>query len=178
MIRCVRERVRELSRKQKRFFAWVSLAGLGLRVLLVVYFPGVVDDSRLYANIAENWLRHGVYGITNSGVIVPTLSRLPGYPAFLAAIFALFGVGNFRAVLLAQALFDLATCFLIADLARRLFSWRAAQAAFVARAQAALKEHEERGGPTLADVQARMQQRATKGAERIRAAVASRARAA
>ena len=131
MIRCVRERVRELSRKQKRFFAWVSLAGLGLRVLLVVYFPGVVDDSRLYANIAENWLRHGVYGITNSGVIVPTLSRLPGYPAFLAAIFALFGVGNFRAVLLAQALFDLATCFLIADLARRLFSWRAAQAAFL-----------------------------------------------
>ena len=135
MIRCVRERVRvltrELTRKQKQFFAWAGLAGLGLRVLLVVYFPGVVDDSRLYADIAENWLRHGIYGITNSGVIVPTLSRLPGYPAFLAAIFALFGVGNFRAVLLVQILFDLATCFLIADLARRLFSWRAAQAAFL-----------------------------------------------
>ena len=118
-------------RNKARFFVWAGLAGLGLRVLLVVYSPGVVDDSRLYANIAENWLRHGVYGITNSGVIVPTLSRLPGYPAFLAAIFALFGVGNFRAVLLAQTLFDLATCFLIADLARRLFSWRAAQAAFL-----------------------------------------------
>jgi 4-amino-4-deoxy-L-arabinose transferase-like glycosyltransferase len=131
MIRCVRELVRELTRKQKRFFAWATLAGLSLRVLLVVYFPGVVDDSRLYANIAENWLRHGVYGITNSGVIMPTLSRLPGYPAFLAAIFALFGLGNFRAVLLVQALFDLATCFLIADLARRMFSWRAAQAAFL-----------------------------------------------
>ena len=135
MIRCVRERVRELTReltrKQKWFFAWASLAGLGLRALLIVYFPGVVDDSRLYANIAENWLKHGVYGITNSGVIVPTLSRLPGYPAFLAAIFALFGVGNFRAVLLVQALFDVATCFLIADLARRLFSWRAAQVAFL-----------------------------------------------
>ena len=105
-----------------RFLAWASLAGLGLRVLLVVYFPGVVDDSRFYANIAENWLRHGVYGITNSGAIMPTLSRLPGYPAFLAMIFALFGVGNFRAVLLVQTLLDLATCFLIADLARRLFS--------------------------------------------------------
>jgi 4-amino-4-deoxy-L-arabinose transferase-like glycosyltransferase len=114
-----------------RFLAWASLAGLGLRVLLVVYFPGVVDDSRFYANIAENWLRHGVYGITNSGAIMPTLSRLPGYPAFLAMIFALFGVGNFRAVLLVQTLLDLATCFLIADLARRLFSWRAAQAAFL-----------------------------------------------
>ncbi len=94
-------------------------------------FPGVVDDSRLYANIAENWLLHGVYGVTNSGVIMPTLSRLPGYPAFLAAIFALFGDENFRAVLLVQVLFDLATCFLIADLARRLFCGRAAQAAFL-----------------------------------------------
>ena len=69
--------------------------GAGLRVLLVAHFPGVVDDSRLYANIAQNWLQHGVYGITNSGVVVPTLSRLPGYPAFLAAIFALFGMGQF-----------------------------------------------------------------------------------
>jgi len=118
-------------RKRVRFFVWASLAGLGLRVLLVAYFPGVTDDSRFYANIAQNWLQHGVYGITNSGVVVPTLSRLPGYPAFLAAIFALFGMGNFRAVLLVQVLFDLATCFLIADLARRLFSERAAQAAFL-----------------------------------------------
>ena len=62
---------------------------------------------------------------------MPTLSRLPGYPAFLAAIFALFGWSNFRAVLLIQVLFDLGTCFLIADLARRLFSDRAAKAAFM-----------------------------------------------
>jgi 4-amino-4-deoxy-L-arabinose transferase-like glycosyltransferase len=117
--------------EKARFFIAASLAGLGLRLLLVLRFPGVVDDSRFYANIAENWLRHGVYGITNSGVIVPTLSRLPGYPAFLAATFAVFGVDNFRAVLLVQVLFDLATCFLIADLARRLFSERAAQAAFL-----------------------------------------------
>jgi 4-amino-4-deoxy-L-arabinose transferase-like glycosyltransferase len=123
--------VRELVRNKARFFLGAGLAALGLRLLLVVYFPAVVDDSRFYANIAENWLRHGVYGITNSGAITPTLSRLPGYPAFLAAVFALFGVGNFRAVLLIQVLFDLATCFLIADMARRLFSERAAQAAFL-----------------------------------------------
>ena len=100
--------MRELVRNKARFFLGAGLAALGLRLLLVVYFPAVVDDSRFYANIAENWLRHGVYGITNSGVITPTLSRLPGYPAFLAAVFALFGVGNFRAVLLIQVLFDLA----------------------------------------------------------------------
>jgi 4-amino-4-deoxy-L-arabinose transferase-like glycosyltransferase len=111
---------------------WASLAAVGLRLVFVVWFPGVVDDSRLYANIAENWLQHGIYGVTNSGVIVPTLSRLPGYPAFLAAIFALFGIENFRAVLLVQVLFDLATCFLICDLARRILSSeRAARAAFL-----------------------------------------------
>jgi len=131
MIRCVREPMRELIRKKARFFALASLAALGLRLLFVLCFPGVVDDSRLYANIAENWLQHGVYGITNSGAIMPTLSRLPGYPAFLAVVFALFGIENFRAVLLVQVLFDLATCFLIADLARRLVSERAAQAAFL-----------------------------------------------
>lgn len=104
---------------------------MGLRLLFVFRFPAVVDDSHFYANIAENWLQHGVYAVTDSGQIVPTLSRLPGYPAFLAAIFAIFGIENFRAVLLIQVLVDLATCFLIADSARRLLSDRAARAAFL-----------------------------------------------
>ena len=62
---------------------------------------------------------------------MPTLSRLPGYPAFLALIFAVFGADSFRAVLIVQVLIDLATCFLVADMARRLFSERAAKAAFL-----------------------------------------------
>ena len=123
--------VRELLRSKARFFLLATLAALALRLFLVWRFPGVVDDSRLYADIAKNWLQHGIYGITNSGKIVPTLSRLPGYPAFLAAIFAVFGLDNFKAVLLIQVLFDLGTCFLITDMARRLFSARAAQAAFL-----------------------------------------------
>ncbi|MGA7421063.1 MAG: glycosyltransferase family 39 protein [Candidatus Sulfotelmatobacter sp.] len=123
--------VLELVRKDARFFFAASLAALALRLVFVLHFPAVVDDSRLYADIAENWLQHGVYGITDSGQIMPTLSRLPGYPAFLAAIFAVFGWGNFRAVLLIQVLFDLGTCFLVADLARRFASERAAKAAFL-----------------------------------------------
>ncbi len=123
--------VRELLRSKARFFLLATGAALALRLFLVWRFPAVVDDSRLYADIAKNWLQHGIYGITNSGQIVPTLSRLPGYPAFLAAIFAVFGLDNFKAVLLIQVLFDLGTCFLIADMARRLFSARAAQAAFL-----------------------------------------------
>jgi len=119
-------------RAQARFYVWASLAALALRLVFVVWFPAVVDDSKLYANLAENWLQHGIYGVTNSGVIMPTFSRLPGYPAFLALIFALAGIENFRAVLLVQVLFDLGTCFLVADLARRvLASERAARVAFL-----------------------------------------------
>jgi 4-amino-4-deoxy-L-arabinose transferase-like glycosyltransferase len=123
--------VPELVRRNWRFFFGASLAALALRLLFVFLFPAVVDDSRLYADIATNWLQHGIYGITDSGQIMPTFSRLPGYPAFLAAIFAIFGLGNFRAVLLMQVLFDLGTCFLVADLARRMLSNRAAKAAFL-----------------------------------------------
>ena len=123
--------VRELVRRNPRFFLAATLAALAVRLFLVLRFPAIVDDSRLYADIARNWLQHGVYGITNSGAIVPTLSRLPGYPAFLAVIFAVFGTDNFRAVLLIQVLFDVGTCFLIADMARRFSSPRAAQAAFL-----------------------------------------------
>jgi len=123
--------VRELIQTKSRYFLSVTLVAVALRLLFVFRFPAVVDDSRLYADIAKNWLQHGIYGITNSGVIMPTLSRLPGYPAFLALVFAIFGTDNFRAVLLIQVLFDLATCFLIADMARRLFSYRAAQAGFL-----------------------------------------------
>jgi 4-amino-4-deoxy-L-arabinose transferase-like glycosyltransferase len=121
----------ELVRKNARFFLAASVAALALRLLFVLRFPAIVDDSRLYADIATNWLQHGVYGITDSGHIMPTLSRLPGYPAFLAVIFAIFGINNFRAVLLIQVLFDLGTCFLVADISRRLFSQRAAKAAFL-----------------------------------------------
>ena len=123
--------VRELLRKDVRFFFAATLAALALRLIFLVHFPGIVDDSRLYADIAMNWLQYGVYGISNSGQVVPTLSRLPGYPAFLAAVFAVFGWSNFRAVLLVQIVFDLGTCLLVADLARRMLSDQAAKAAFM-----------------------------------------------
>ena len=84
---------------------------------------------------ATNWLQHGVYGQTQGGhpekQIVPADTRLPGYPAFLAGIFWLFGAGNFKAVMLTQILVDLGTCLIVADLARRTVSERAARIAFV-----------------------------------------------
>ncbi len=129
--RAIFSTVLQLLRKNAGFFIGASLAALALRLIFVVRFPAVVDDSRLYSNIATNWLQHGIYGVTDSGRIMPTLSRLPGYPAFLAAAFSIFGLNNFRAVLLLQVLFDLGTCFLVADIAHRLLSDRAAKAAFL-----------------------------------------------
>jgi len=111
-------------RQHRRFFLWTALAGLALRLFFLNYLPAFTDDSRVYFDLARNWLLHGVYGQTQSGVIVPTDARLPGYPAYLAAIFWIFGVGNVRAVLIVQVLFDLGTSLLVADLTRRVVGGR------------------------------------------------------
>lgn len=105
--------------QHRRFFVAAALAGLVLRLAFLVYFPTVTDDSHVYLNLATNWMQHGIYGQMQGTEIVPTSARLPGYPSFLAVIFSIFGVGNIRAVLLAQIVIDMATCLLIADLARR-----------------------------------------------------------
>ena len=111
------------------------MAALALRLFFFLNFPAVTDDSSIYANLASNWMQHGVYGQMRGGQtekqIVPTDTRLPGYPAFLAGIFWLFGAGNFKAVMLTQILVDLATCLIVADLTRRMISERAARIAFV-----------------------------------------------
>jgi 4-amino-4-deoxy-L-arabinose transferase-like glycosyltransferase len=121
--------------EHRSFFLGTILAALALRLFFFVYFPAVTDDSRVYANLAANWLQHGVYGQTQASPqetrIVPTDARLPGYPMFLAKIFWLFGMGNFKAVLLTQILVDLGICLIVADLARRAISDRAARIAFV-----------------------------------------------
>lgn len=127
--------VLSLIREHRLFFLGTTLAALALRLFFFVYFPAVTDDSRVYANLAATWLQHGVYGLTQAGsqvtLIVPIDVRLPGYPIFLAKIFWLFGIGNFKAVLLTQILVDLGTCLIVADLARRTVSGRAARIAFV-----------------------------------------------
>lgn len=100
--------------------------GLALRLMFVVHTPRIAGDTLIYGDIAKNWMQHGVYGFsqTASGP-VPTLIRLPGYPMFLALCFAVFGADHYRAVMVVQCLIDLATCLLVADLARRLFGRRA-----------------------------------------------------
>ena len=108
------------SSKVRIQIALAALAGLGLRVFFVLRFP-VTDsgDAPFYIELAWNWLKKGVYGFAIDGRLTPVDMRVPGYPAFLASIFAVAG-NSARAVMLAQVVVDLATCFLIAFTAARL----------------------------------------------------------
>jgi 4-amino-4-deoxy-L-arabinose transferase-like glycosyltransferase len=122
--------VAELVRRNLRFFLLFTAAAMLLRLLFIFRFPGVVTDSFVYGDIAKNWVQHGIYGLSGPDEISPTYIRLPGYPAFLAFIFAIFGMEHYRAVLFVQMFVDLGTCFLCVDMALRLLGPRFAKIAF------------------------------------------------
>lgn len=103
--------------------------GLALRLWFVRHYPVLDGDPLIYGDIAKNWLLHGVYGFSLDHGVRPTLVRLPGYPAFLAACFRLFGMENYTAVLYVQTGMDLVTCLLVAAYAARYISFRAGMAA-------------------------------------------------
>ena len=98
-------------------------AGLCLRLYFVLKFPANSGDTVLYEQIATNWLKHHVYAMTVGGAITPVDLRMPGYPAFLAMLYALTGrTGEDTRlwVMLAQVGVDLLSCLLIARLATLL----------------------------------------------------------
>jgi hypothetical protein len=110
----------------KRVFSkpYVALAaGLCLRLHFVLKFPASSGDTVLYEQIAANWLKNHVYGMTVGGQVTPVDLRMPGYPAFLAIVYALTGRPGADArlgVMLAQVVVDLISCVLIARLAALL----------------------------------------------------------
>ena len=94
-------------------------AGLALRLFFIWHFPFYSGDTKFYEELARNWLDHGVYGLYVRGALTSVDMRVPGYPAFLAAIY--FAIGrSARVVMVAQAFVDLATCVLAALIAARL----------------------------------------------------------
>jgi hypothetical protein len=117
----------ELVRRNWLFFLLVTIAGLALRLFFVFRYPHVAGDTWVYGDIAKNWLDHGIFGLTGNGAVRPTLIRLPGYPGFLAAMFAVFGREHYTAVMIAQALIDTNTCLVFAALALELTNTRAAR---------------------------------------------------
>jgi hypothetical protein len=96
--------------------AIAALVGLALRLWLVLRFPFVAGDTAIYEELAQNWLRDHVYGIYYAAGLSASDIRVPGYPAFLALVYLFFRRGD-MGIVLAQALVDLGTCFLVAWLA-------------------------------------------------------------
>jgi hypothetical protein len=121
-------------------------AGAVLRVWILKKFPQVEGDTLIYGGLAKNLLLHGRYAITDgSGVLHPTLIRLPGYPLFLALCFSLFGMDNYNAVAYVQIGLELLGCLVLAGFVRRIASdgaalctlWLAALCPFTASYAAA-----------------------------------------
>src|SRR5262245_8686946 len=95
-------------------------AGLCLRLFFVLKYPASSGDTVLYEQMATNWLQHHVYAMEVYGQITPVDLRMPGYPAFLALIYAITGhVGEsaHHLVMIAQVILDLLSCVLTGVLA-------------------------------------------------------------
>jgi hypothetical protein len=95
------------------------LCGLALRLYFIIHFPFYSGDTKFYEELARNWLDHGVYGLFVNGQLMPVDQRMPGYPAFLAALYAMIGRTR-MAVMLAQAGIELVTCVFAALIASRI----------------------------------------------------------
>ena len=110
----------------KRFFSHplvALVAGACLRLLFVRKFPASSGDTVLYDQFATNWLKLGKLAMDINGQPTPVDLRMPGYPAFLAMVYAITGRTGESArlpVMLAQTIVDLASCVMIALLAALL----------------------------------------------------------
>jgi hypothetical protein len=99
------------------------VAGLCLRLFFVLKYPANSGDTVLYEQIAANWLQHHVYAMNVHDQVTAVDMRMPGYPAFLALIYAVSRRTAEAArlwVMLAQVVVDLLTCVLAAGLAALL----------------------------------------------------------
>jgi 4-amino-4-deoxy-L-arabinose transferase-like glycosyltransferase len=114
--------------KRRGGVAAALAAGLLLRWFFVRHHAEFTGDALVYGDIALNLVRHHRYELSQP-VLHATLIRLPGYPAFLAACFALFGSQNYVAVLWVQVVLDLFTCLLLGKLAERIWGTRVGTAA-------------------------------------------------
>ena len=111
-----------LLRKHWLWFLIFLAAGTALRLFFVFKYPLIEGDTFIYGEIARNWLQHGTYAVGEVDALRPTLIRLPGYPALLAACFKLFGVEHYHAVMFVQTVLDLGTALVVSATAFELIA--------------------------------------------------------
>ena len=91
----------------------VLLIAAVFRVALVLQYPISAGDELRYTMPAINLLAGRGFSSSVSEPYTPSEATVPGYPLFIAAIYAVFGQQN-SAVRIAQSLIDLLTCLLVA----------------------------------------------------------------
>ncbi len=120
-----------LIRRHGWWFGATALAAVLLRLFFIWKMAVVTDDSVFYGDIARCLIHNHGYGTQRIGGWEPTVSRLPGYPLFLAFSFLLGGDQQYRTAMLLQLVFDMLSCLLVADIARRVVGERAARTAWL-----------------------------------------------
>jgi len=107
------------------FFFVLALGGLALRVALVLLRPGILGtDEVIYDPLGWALATSGRYMLDGMPATWP-----PGYPAFLALIYSLFG-HSIVAAGVVQSLLDIITGGVLAGFGTRRFGLRAGKAVF------------------------------------------------
>jgi len=117
--------------RHRWWFLATTIAAVLLRLFFVFKMPVIAGDSLVYGDIAKCLINNHMFGTERVSGWEPTLMRLPGYPFFLALTFLIFGQDHYFGAMLFQLVFDVLTCFLVADIARRVLGERAARSAFI-----------------------------------------------
>jgi 4-amino-4-deoxy-L-arabinose transferase-like glycosyltransferase len=113
------------ARSEILWLSTILAAGLILRLILLWRFDGMdlrVWDERDYDVLAANLVRYGEYAFEPG---TPTSLRPPLYPAMVAGIYKVAGVGNYQAVRLVQIGLGLATAAVVYMIGRGAYGPRA-----------------------------------------------------
>lgn len=117
----------------RRTFLIIGLVALAHAALYIIYQQGewrsatAWTDQSGYQRLGASLATTGQFTrYADTDVFVPEVIRTPGYPAFVALIYLLFGVGNDLAVAVAQAFVFAAICLMVFAIARKAAGDRSA----------------------------------------------------
>ncbi len=112
----------------------IGLLAMSLRLLVVIASPLLYEDVIIdqYDVIAQNMLSGHGFGYI-AGQTIPTVTRAPFYPFWLAFVFSIFGK-NFLVLRLFEALIDTVTTLLVYILVNR-------NASFIMKTKSGSKSH-------------------------------------
>lgn len=129
----------------KKWIFWIFVLALALRLGLFIYLLSSFGeteglfwiDSRQYTDLAKNLLQGHGFTLNTEPPFAPDFLRTPGYPAFVAIFYSLFG--NLWSAALAQVFLNAGTVVLAMWLASRLTNQK--KAVYLAGILTAIEPH-------------------------------------